>query len=71
MFVRSPDYSAVLDLVWGLPMAGWARHSPHLVQRVSVVPKPLELSLDDIVSHNLKVLSSVRSSGDATADILA
>ena len=68
---RCPDYSAVLDLVWGLPMAGWARHSPHLVQRMSALPKPLELSLVDVHEHNLKVLARVRSTGNPVADELA
>ena len=69
--VRCPDTFAVLDLVWGLPMAGWARHSPHLVQRLSNPPLPLELSLENVEDHNLKVLASVRPTGDDGADALA
>ena len=69
--VQCPDYSAVLDLVWGLPMAGWARHCPNLVQRLSSVPEPLSLSLENVHEHNLNVLSSVRSTGDKSADDLA
>ena len=69
--VQCPDFAAVLDLVWGLPMAGWARHSPNLVQKVSSVPRPLDVSLEGVAEHNLKVLASVRSSGDSDADLLA
>ena len=69
--VRCPDFSSILDLVWGLPMAGWARHSPNLVQRLSAMPKPLETSLDDAFAHNLSVLAKVRSTGDVSADELA
>ena len=69
--VRCPDFSSVLDLVWGLPMAGWARHSPCLVQRVSSLPEPLSASLDGVYLHNLNVLASVRSTGDHDADLLA
>ena len=68
---RCPDSFGVLDLIWGLPMAGWARHSPNLVQRLSNPPLPLELSLENVEEHNLKVLASVRSTGDIDADALA
>ena len=69
--VRCPDYSAVLDLVWGLPMAGWARHCPNLVQRMSKPPEPLDASLDGVAEHNMKVLASVRSTGSKEAGELA
>ena len=52
-------------------MAGWARHSPNLVQKVSTLLKPLDVSLEGLAEHNLKVLASVRSSGDSDADLLA
>ena len=55
----------------GFTMAGWARHSPNLVQRLSSPPLPLELSLENVEDHNLKVLASVRSTGDGDADALA
>ena len=45
---RCPDFAAVLDLVWGLPMAGWARHCPNLVQKLSSLPKPFDAVLDDV-----------------------
>ena len=66
-----PDYCAVLDLIWGLPMAGWARHCPSLLQRLSTAPDSIETALDDVHSHNEKVVASVRSSGDHDADTLA
>ena len=69
--VRSLDFNIVVDLVWGLPMAGWARHCPSLVQRLSKLPEPLELSLDNVHDHNLSVLRSVRSTGDRASDELA
>ena len=69
--VGCPDFSAVLDLVWGLPMTGWARHCPNLVQRTSTLPEPLEFSLTDVEEHNRKVLASVRSSGCEAGDLLA
>ena len=69
--VQCPDYSAVLDLVWGLPMAGWARHSSNLVQKVSSVPKLMDVRLVGSVEHNLRVLASVKSSGDVSAGLLA
>ena len=69
--VQCPHFAAVLDLVWGLPIAGWARHSLNLVQKVSSAPRPLDVSLEGAAEHNLKVLASVRSSGDSDADLLA
>ena len=44
--VQCPDFSAFFDLVWGLPMTGWARHCPSLVRRTSTSPEPLEFSLN-------------------------
>ena len=38
---RNPDPEAILDLISGLLMAGWARHCPSLVQKLS---KPQHLS---------------------------
>ena len=35
------------------------------------MPKPLDVSLEGLAEHNLKVLASVRSSGDSDADLLA
>ena len=69
--VGCPDYSALLELVRGLPMAGWARHCPSLVQRFSIVPVAIDSSLDNVDVHNENVLKSVRSSGDEGADRLA
>ena len=69
--VRAPDSCAVLDLVWGLPMAGWARHCPSLIQRLSEPPRPLEYSLDNLEEHNKSILRSVRSTGHPEADVLA
>ena len=68
---RCPDFSAVIDLVWGLPMAGWARHCPNLVQKLSSLPKPFSEILGGVDEHNRKVLASVRSTGDREADELA
>ena len=68
---RCPDGSAVVDLVWGLPMAGWARHCPSLVQKLSSLLKPYSDVLDNVEEHNRKVLSSVRSTGDHEADVFA
>ena len=62
---------AVVDLVWGLPMAGWARHCPALVQRLSSPPAPLCGSVEGVHEHNLQVLERVRSTGDEAADALA
>ena len=33
------DYNLVLDYVFGLPMLGWARHSPVMLQRRSGPPR--------------------------------
>ena len=52
-------------------MAGWARHCPSLVQRLSTVPVSIDSSLDNVDVHNENVLKSVRSSGDEGADRLA
>lgn len=68
---RCPDLAAVLDLVWGLPMAGWARHCPNLVQKLSPLPEPFEAVFDDVDEHNKRVLVSVRSTGDKEVDELA
>ena len=68
---RSPDGEAVLDLSWGFPMAGLARHCPSLVQRLSKPPMPLSTCMYNLAEHSLKVLASVRSTGDSQADALA
>ena len=68
---RCPDLAAVLDLVRGLPMAGWARHCSNLVQKLSSWPTPSYAVLDDVDEHNERVLASVRSMGDREADELA
>ena len=68
---RCPEFAAVLDLVWGLPMAGWARHCPNLAQKLSSLPKPFDAVLDDVAEHNKRALASIRSTGDREADELA
>ena len=61
------DPLIIVDYAFGLPMAGWGRHSPTLVQKVSGVPLP-ESSPAELESSNAKILAKAGPTGDADLD---
>ena len=64
------DPNILIDLCSGLPMEGWARHSPTMTQRVSRPPAPIVSDRQVLAEHNAMVLSQVRPSKDPEADLL-
>ena len=65
------DHDLFLDLVFGLPMMGWARHSPVLIQRVSPTPCSLDEHDIDLDSHNISILQSIGPSKSKELDNMA
>ena len=65
------DYNLVIDYVFGLPMMGWARHSPVMLQRKSDPPRAVRPSLSQIAAENAIALSRAKPSYSAVLDKLA
>ena len=61
------DGAIVVDLVFGLPMTGWARHSPSQVQRYAepLLPAAPE---EERLAHNAKMMLRTGSTGDEELD---
>ena len=53
---RELDFVLMCDYVFGMPMMGWARHSPMLMQRVSEPPRAEKPSNAQIVEENAVAL---------------
>ena len=66
----APDPLILLDLVFGLPMAGWARHSPALEQKMADSPSP-QATAAELAATNALVLSKVKPTGDHELDVEA
>ena len=65
------DHDFFVDLTFGLPMLGWARHSPVLIQRLSASPLSLDSFDLDLDSHNRAILESIGPSKSAELDDMA
>ena len=65
--MRLPDALIMLDLVHGLPMVGWARHSPTLFQKQSEAPLP-SMSAAELARQNKFMMTKVEPTGDAELD---
>ena len=65
------DYNLVVDYVFGLPMMGWARHSPVMLQRKSDPPRAERPSSRQIAAENAIALSRAKPSYSAVLDKLA
>ena len=65
------DPNLFVDYVFGLPMMGWARHSPLLMQRVTDAPRSERPTNEQIKCENAEVLAKTRPSRDPKVDVLA
>ena len=65
------DTNLMVDYVFGLPMMGWARHSPTMVQRTTRPPRAVRPSEDEVLAHNEVVLERAKPSKDQEADKLS
>ena len=65
------DYNLVVDYVFGLPMMGWARHSPVMLQRKSDPPRAERPSPKQIEAENAIALSRAKPSKSAALDKLS
>ena len=57
--INYEDHEMFCDLIFGLPMLGWARHYPVSIQRTSQDPLPLELHDDSLKEHNESIVRSL------------
>ena len=69
--VGCEDHDLFCDLAFGLPMLGWARHSPVLVQRASNDPVSLVHHDDDLSVHNEGIIRSLGPSRSPEQDVMA
>ena len=58
----------MVDYCFGLPMLGWARHSPTMVQRTSVPPRAERPSREAIAAEHALALERAKPSRDHEAD---
>ena len=65
------DFNLVLDSVFGLPMLGWARHSPIMLQRQSEPPRAELPSKAEVVEQNQIALTRAKPSYSPVLDRLA
>ena len=65
------DYNLMIDYVFGLPMLGWARHSPIMLQRQSQPPRAVPPSSAQIIEENKIALSKAKPSYSHALDKLA
>ena len=65
------DLNLMVDYVFGLPMMGWARHSPTMVQRTSRLPRAERPSEETILHENELALDRAKPSKDPEADRLS
>ena len=65
------DPNLMIDYVFGLPMLGWARHSPVMVQRQSDPPRSERPSPEEIVEENKIALERAKPSRSEKLDELA
>ena len=65
------DSNLMVDFVFGLPMMGWARHSPIMQHRESNVPRARRPSPDEVLAGNRIALDSAKPSRDPRVDELA
>ena len=56
------DVNLFVDYVFGLPMLGWARHSPVMVQRSSEMPRAERPSPEEVATENAEVLKRAKPS---------
>lgn len=65
------DYNLVVDYVFGLPMLGWARHSPVMLQRRSESPRAEAPTRAEMMEENKIALSRAKPSYSPVLDRLA
>ena len=65
------DPLLLVDLAFGLPALGWAKHAPTMALRYAPPKVSIESLLDDAVDHNARIWKSTRSSTDRSLDELA
>ena len=65
------DYNLMLDYVCGLPMLGWARHSPIMLQMQSEPPRAELPSKTEVVEQNKIALTRAKPSYSPVLDRLA
>ena len=64
-----PDLNFVPHYVFGFDTIGWAMPAPTFVQRTNLPEKHVGMMWDDIDSHNARIRSRVKSSGDEDLDL--
>ena len=62
------DSLVVVDYAFALPMTGWGRHSPTLVQNVSGTPLPPSTPAE-LESNHAKISAKAGPTGDSDFDI--
>ena len=65
------DANLMIDFVFGLPMMGWARHSPIMTQRESSYPRANRPSAKEIAEENRIALERAKPSKNPKMDSLA
>ena len=65
------DSNFMVDFVFGLPMMGWARHSPVMQQRESNVSRARRPSPEEVLAENRIALERAKPSRDPRVDELA
>ena len=65
------DPNLMVDFVFGLPMLGWARHSPVMLQRVSEPANSMRPTCDEILKENRIALERAQPSKNSNVDALA
>ena len=58
---RELDFVLMCDYVFGMPMMGWARHSPMLMQRVSEPPRAEKPSNAQVVEENAVAMQHAKA----------
>ena len=64
------DFNIMLDYIFGLPMMGWARHSPFLCQKITSPPRAEKPGREQIIADNAVVLAKAKASKSPEQDLL-
>ena len=65
------DFNIMLDYIFGLPMMGWARHSPLLCQKTTAPPRADKPSREQISDNNAVVMAKAKASTIPEQDLLS
>ena len=65
------DFNIMLDYIFGLPMMGWARHSPLLCQKITSPPRAEKPGREQVIADNAIVLAKAKASKSPEQDLLS